>query len=129
MHDHWLQRVSGLLAIALLALTSIGCQGTTKQGTLYNVTISSELVTFLPGDLETVHKRALAVVTDEFHYEVIDSKLDAHEGIINGKTAKGGAVRVETFKHSDKVTKVEVYVGGDQAIAQDLLSSIEAKLS
>ena len=132
MHHRNLGRGTIVTVFAtVVAIATVGCNqtGVTSQGTLYNVNVGGQLTSFFSDDLATVHRTALAVVTNDFHYEVISEGVDAHEGIIEAKTAKGRDVRVETYKQSDTVTKIEVFVGGDSgAISQDLLSKIESQL-
>ena len=114
----------------LLALMTVGpgCgKGTTHQGTLYTVSISQELHCYLPDDLESVHKAALASVK-EAGYTVENDAIDTREAKVTAHTALDRAVRVESFKQGKKVTKVEVYVSGDKEAAKELLDRIEDRV-
>ena len=129
---HTTPTITVLSAAAALAATMlIGCQGTTAQGTMYTVQPTRELATHLSGDLERVHNAALAVLQEHFKYRLEDAALDAREGIIRARTARDYQVRVETFKHSDDITRIEVYVGawGAEPIGRDILSRIEERLA
>ena len=105
-----------------------GCQGTTTQGTLYTVKLGAELETFLPAGLKEAHEAALTVVKDDFGYTVEESALDAREGIVKARTARGDQVRVETYMHGDRVTKIEVTAAGSEPLARDILSKIEERV-
>jgi len=114
----------------LLALMAVGpgCgKGTTRQGTLYTVSISQELHCYLPDDLASVHKAALASVKDA-GYTVENDAIDTREAKVTAHTALDRAVRVESFKQGKKVTKVEVYVSGDKEAAKELLDRIEDRV-
>jgi hypothetical protein len=122
-------------AVAALSVVSLaaswGCQGTTRQGTLYSVQIDRELETFLASDLETVHRAALEVVQTDFGYTLTEEALDAREGIIRARTARDNLVRIETFKHGEGVTRVQVYVGARDAetAGREVLGAIETRLA
>lgn len=114
----------------VVVLIAGGChQGTTQQGTLYHVSLTRELTAYLSADLQAVHTTALAVV-EESGYAVENSAIDVREGVINARTARDHAVRVETYKQGDHVTKIEVYVAGQssEAASRDILDKIEARL-
>ncbi|MHC4415567.1 MAG: DUF3568 family protein [Planctomycetota bacterium] len=119
-------------AIAVPAVIALavwgGCQGTTRQGTLYNVQVNRELESFLPADLATVHETAVVVIQDELGYRLERAALDGHAGIIEARTAQEHLVRVKTYKHGERITRIEVYVGprGSEPAAREVLSKIEA---
>ncbi len=117
------------LMVLLIVCAGIqaGCQGTTAQGTLYSIQPRG-LSTFLAADLETVHEAAVEVVRNDFRYEIEEEALDAREGIIRASTARDRMVRVETFMHSQRVTRIVVYAGGSEPLARDLLDKIETRV-
>jgi hypothetical protein len=129
MHRKSVYAVIALLAVSLATLW--GCEGTTRQGTLYSIQPNRELHTFLPGDLATVHEAALEVVKTEFGYTVEESAIDAMEGIVKARTATGHQIRVQTAKHGERITRIEVYAGpsGSESVAREILSAIESRLT
>ncbi len=113
-----------MLLFALMPAVSGCAEGTTKQGTLYSMNVSRALEAYLAADLDTVHKAAVKSVNDA-GYTLDEDAIDVREGIVKARTARDRSVRVETYKEGLKVTKIEVYVGGDEAAASELLDSIE----
>ena len=129
-----MKRCQTICLCGLMMLTAAvgfsGCKGATKSGTPYSVLANGSIQAYLNGDLATVHQAAVKVLRDDFLYTVTRDSHDALEGIIEAKTARDATVRVETFKHSDDSTKTRVFAGmvGETALANDILSKIEASL-
>jgi hypothetical protein len=116
-----------LAGFVLLGLV-LGCgTGTTASGTHYSVNISRQLEVYEPEPLDDVHKAAVAAVQSR-GYTIKKAALDAREGVVEGLTATDKAVKVLTFAQGDDVTRVRVYVGGDEAAAKELLDKIEEEL-
>ena len=114
------------LSLALL-MTIAGCgKGTTAQGTLYSIGVNQSLNCYIPGDIDAVHKAALASVKDA-GYAVDNDAIDSREAIVEGRTALDKTVRIKSFKQGEKVTRLEVYVAGDEEAAKELLNAIEKK--
>ncbi len=110
----------------VLAVVLVGCsQGTTAQGTLYSVSASRRVEAYLPQDLETVHKAAAAAVKD-LGYTTDNEAIDVREGIIEGHTARDRTMRIETFKEGDEITRIKIYVGGDELASREVLHKIES---
>ena len=111
--------IIGLAAAALLV--PLGCQSSTSSGTEYVITAKRELRTTVGADIGTVHDTAVDVVENELLYTIDNQARDAREGIINARTARGHAVRIETFRHGEQLTQIEVYVGplGDETAERD----------
>jgi hypothetical protein len=125
-------RCTPLIVALACSFAMAGCgQGTTSQGTLYTVQANRALQTYLPYSIEPVHNAAKAVLEVELGYTVDETALDAHEGVIRAHTALEHPVRVQTFKHGEHVTRVEVYVGswGSEPIGRDILSKVESRLA
>ena len=119
-------RLSMALSLALL-MTIAGCgKGTTAQGTLYSIGVNQSLNCYIPGDIDAVHKAALASVKDA-GYAVDNDAIDSREAIVEGRTALDKTVRIKSFKQGEKVTRLEVYVAGDEEAAKELLNAIEKK--
>ena len=122
------------LTVLFICLGSLavyaGCEGTTAQGTLYTVQPNRELETFFPFDLDTVHRAAVAAVQTDMGYTLQKQALDAREGIIEARTAKDHLVRVETYKHGERVTRIEVFAGpgGNETLAREILNAIESRV-
>lgn len=116
--------------LCLLALTLTCCSGSTKTGNPYSMKADRELEAYLPGDLKTVHATAEKVLRETFNYRIVSSGADRREGIIEARTTKGDAVRVETYRSTERVTRTEVYVGplGDEDAMRDVLEEISAAL-
>ena len=116
------------LSIALLlglATAVAGCgQGTTQQGTLYSVGVNQSLNCYIPDNIDAVHRAALASVKDA-GYTVDNEAIDTREAIVEGHTALDKTVRIKSFKQGAKVTRLEVYVAGDEEAAKELLNAIE----
>ena len=114
------------LSLALL-MTIAGCgQGTTAQGTLYSIGVNQSLNCYIPGDIDAVHKATLASVKDA-GYAVDNDAIDSREAIVEGRTALDKTVRIKSFKQGEKVTRLEVYIAGDEEAAKELLDAIEKK--
>ncbi|MHC4947328.1 MAG: DUF3568 family protein [Planctomycetota bacterium] len=120
--------IIGLAAAALLV--PLGCQSSTSSGTEYVITAKRELRTTVGADIGTVHDTAVDVVENELLYTIDNQARDAREGIINARTARGHAVRIETFRHGEQLTQIEVYVGplGDETAERDVYEAIESRL-
>ena len=119
-------RLSKALLLALL-MTIAGCgKGTTAQGTLYSISVNQSLNCYIPGDIEAVHKAVLASVKDA-GYAVDNDAIDSREAIVEGRTALDKTVRIKSFKQGEKVTRLEVYIAGDEEAAKELLDAIEKK--
>ena len=117
-----------LILLLVVGVALVGCgKGTTSQGTLYNVNVSRQLEVYEPKPLEAVHEAAVAAVKDQ-GYTIDKDALDAQEGIVEGKTALDKVVKVLTIKQGAEVTRLKVYVGGDEAAARQLLDKIEERL-
>ena len=130
-----MQRITASVLLTLSAAccalgTLPGCTGTTSTGTMYKMTATRELTTTLRGDLAHVHQTALEVLRDDFGYTVKSERRDALEGIVEASTAKEDGVRVETYRETDELTKIEVWVGplGNEKFAKQILSKIETSL-
>lgn len=127
-------RMIALLSLALvgafLATPLVGCQGSTRRGSVYSIKPDRRIEAYMPGKLQDVHKIALEVVRDDFAYSVRREAVDAREGVIEARTARDEAVRVDTFVSGASVTRIEVKVGvlGDVAAAREILSAIEARI-
>lgn len=119
-----------VLLLTACAAVLEGCKGATKTGTPYTMLASRAIQAYLPGDLQTVHAKAVAVVRDDFLFTITRDSHDALEGVIEALTARKDSVRIETFKHSDDSTKVRVFVGplGDEHVENEILSKIESTL-
>ncbi len=119
-------RLSIALSLAL-SMTLAGCgQGTTAQGTLYSIGVNQSLNCYIPDNIDAVHKAALASVRDA-GYTVDNDAIDSREAIVEGRTALDKTVRIKSFKQGEKVTRLEVYIAGDQEAAKELLNAIEKK--
>lgn len=118
------------LLMTLCALLVAGCEGSTKRGTVYNIKPDRRIEAFLPGDTKTVHGAAVAVVRDDFAYAVRRDAIDATGGVVEASTARGEAVRVDTYVAGGSVTRIEIKVGvlGDVEAAREILTAIEARL-
>jgi len=116
-----------MLLFALMPAVSGCAEGTTKQGTLYSMNAGRSLQAYLAADLDAVHKAAVKSVNDA-GYTLDEDAIDVREGVVKARTARDRSVRVETFKGGEKVTKIEVYVGGDEIAAAELLDSIESQV-
>ena len=117
-------RLSIALLLALVTVTA-GCgQGTTQQGTLYSVGINQSLSCYISDNIDAVHKAALESVKDA-GYTVDNEAIDSREAIVEGRTALDKTVRIKSFKQGEKVTRLEVYVAGNEEAAKDLLNAIE----
>ncbi len=117
-----------MLLFALMPAVSGCAEGTTKQGTLYSMNVSRALEAYLAADLDTVHKAAVKSVNDA-GYTLDEDAIDVREGVVKARTARDRPVRVETYKEGDNVTKIEVYVGGDENAARELLDNIEDQVN
>ncbi len=117
-------RLSIALLLALVMAVA-GCgKGTTRQGTLYSVSVNRSLNCYIPDNIDAVHKAALVSVKDA-GYTVDREAIDARGAIVEGRTALDKTVRVKAFKQGEKVTRLEVYVAGDEEAAKELLDAIE----
>ena len=126
------RNVCAVIALSVVSLAILaGCEGQTRQGTLYSIQPNRSLETFLPGDLATVHAAALEAVQTDFGFELGESAVDAAEGIVEARTALDHQVRVKLYKYGERITKVDVYVGprGSEVVARELLSAIETRLA
>ena len=116
-----------MLLFALMPAVSGCAEGTTKQGTLYSMNVSRALEAYLAADLDAVHKAAVESVSDA-GYTLDDDAVDVREGVVKARTARDRSVRIETYKEGEAVTRIEVYVGGDEAAARELLDNVEDKV-
>jgi cytosine/adenosine deaminase-related metal-dependent hydrolase len=127
------RNVCTAIAMSALSLTILaGCgEGTTRQGTLYSIQANRTLETYLPGDLKAVHEAALQAVEADLGYTLEDSAVDATEGIVKARTALDHEVRVKMYKHAERVTRIDVFVGprGAESVSRELLSAIETRLA
>jgi len=112
-----------LLLALVMAVAGCG-KGTTRQGTLYSVSVNRSLNCYIPDNIDAVHKAALASVRDA-GYTVDNDAIDSREAIVEGRTALDKTVRIKSFKQGKKVTRLEVYIAGDQEAAKELLNAIE----
>ena len=72
--------VCSVIALSVVSLAFLwGCEGTTRQGTLYNIQANRSLETYLPGDLKAVHEAALQAVQTDLGYTLGESAVDATE--------------------------------------------------
>ncbi|MGD9691457.1 MAG: DUF3568 family protein [Phycisphaerales bacterium] len=117
-----------LLGAALLA--PVACKSTTRTGKSYTLTVDRRLEALLSADLRRAHETALSVVREDYGYVVSRHVADAREGIIEAVTARGNAVKVETFRDGDYITRVRIFVGplGDEAAMREMLNQIETRL-
>jgi len=130
-------RIQKLAAVSLAALTIVtggaltACSGTAKTGTKYTITPDRNLRANVAADLATTHQAALRAVRDDLGFTVESETIDALEGHIKGKTARGDRVEVETFKEGERLTRVDVFVGpmGDEPKMSELFSAIEKRLN
>lgn len=116
-------------ALAIPALLLTACTGATRSGSVYTMKADREIETYLPGSVGEVHDAALYVVRERLRYRVLREAVDAREGVIEARTARDAAVRVETYRESAAVTRIEVFVGpfGDEPAMKEILSEIEAE--
>jgi hypothetical protein len=124
--------VHAVIALSVVSLAILwGCEGQTRQGTLYSVQPNRSLETYMPGDLATVHAAALEAVKTDFGFELGESAVDAAEGYVEARTALDHQVRVKMYKYGERITKIDVYVGprGSEVMARELLSAIETRLT
>ncbi len=115
-----------MLLLALMPAVSGCAEGTTKQGTLYSMNVSRALEAYLAADINAVHQAAVKSVAKAGYIHEMDA-IDVQEGIVKARTARDRPVRVETYKEGEKVTRIEVYVGGDETAARELLDNIEGQ--
>jgi hypothetical protein len=122
--------LAGLLAVPLVAGT-LGCEGTTTAGSAYTMKISRELQTELPTDHLTAHALAIEALEQDLMFTVDSEAVDGREGIIYATTAREREVRVETFRVTSSVTRLEVYVTpmGNRAAASDVIDAITRRIS
>ena len=126
------RNVFAAIALSFVSLSVLwGCEGQTRQGTLYSIQANRQLETFLPGDLATVHAAALEAVKTDFGFELGESAVDAAEGYVEARTALDHQVRIKLYKYGERITRIEVYVGprGSEIVARELLSAIETRLT
>jgi len=112
--------------VAFAGLTA--CSHTASSGTKYTITPDRNLSFQVPVDLQTAHNAGIGALGD-LGFTMESEKSDAMEGEVKGKTARGDAVVVETFKEGEKLTKVHVFVGplGDEPKMEELMRKIEAR--
>ncbi len=118
-----------LPAIVLAAFAGLSaCSHTASSGTKYTITPDRNLSFQLPVDLKTAHSAGIGALSD-LGFTMESEKSDMTEGVVKGKTARGDAVVVETFKEGERLTKVDVFVGpmGDQPKMEELMRKIEAR--
>ena len=129
-HNRPLRFCTLVIAAMVMLMTANGCSSTTSTGTKYTMGINREIQAVLRGNLETVHNTAKDVLENYFGFNIIDARRDALEGIVEARNAKNNTVRVETYKQSDGITKIEVFVGplGKEGPASQILSQIETSL-
>ena len=116
-------RLSIVLLFALLTVGGCG-KGMTQQGTLYSVEINQSLSCYISDSLDAVHKAAVASIKDA-GYTVDTDAIDTREAMVDGRTALDRPVWIKAFKEGEKVTRLEIYVGGDETAAKELLEEIE----
>ncbi len=106
------------------------CTSTTRTGKSYTLTVDRRLEALVAADLRRSHETALSVVREDYGYVVGRHVADAREGIIEAVTARGNAVKVETFRDGDYITRVRIFVGplGDEAAMREMLNQIESRL-
>ncbi|MCI0366693.1 MAG: DUF3568 domain-containing protein [Phycisphaerales bacterium] len=110
-------------AVGLLA----GCSGQTKSGTSYSKLPNGELQMYMQSDLRTIHDKAVVVLRDQFGYKIEKHDCDALAGQIVARTARNERISVETYKHADNSTKVQVSAGfGNEYVSREILSELEA---
>lgn len=118
-----------LAAVTLAAFAGMSaCSHTSTSGTSYTITPDRNLSFHVPVDLKTAHNAGIGALGD-LGFTMESEKADMTEGVVKGKTARGDAVVVETFKEGDKLTKVDVFVGpmGDEPKMEELMRKIEAR--
>ena len=120
--------LAATLAAACLALTA--CEGTTRTGESYTLQANRAIEAYVAADVRRAHETAVIVVRDDFGYTIESQSVDAREGVIRAKTARGNAVRVDTFRDGDRITRVEIYVGplGDEPAMREILSALQGRL-
>ncbi|MHC5004795.1 MAG: DUF3568 family protein [Planctomycetota bacterium] len=118
------------LAAAAVAVTLAGCKGATQAGTPYTQLFTRELESYLEGRVDVVHTTARRVLEQELAYTIYEDSLDAMEGVLRAETARGRTVKVETFRHGENLTRIQVWASpaGDKELAGEVLSRIESAL-
>lgn len=119
-----------VLAAAIVSFAGLAaCSHTAESGTSYTITPDRNLSFHVPVDLKTAHNAGIGALSD-LGFTMESEKADMTEGVVKGKTARGDAVVVETFKEGDKLTKVDVFVGpmGDEPKMEELMRKIEARV-
>lgn len=121
-----------LLAVITIATTlMIGCQGSTKAGTKYNMLPTRELEARVEGDLAHVHDTAVAVLRDEYQFTIDREAKDKIAGEIKATTAMRDKITVQTYRVGNNITTIQVWAGpmGNKGRAEDILNTIEERLS
>ena len=121
-----------LLLMSCFFALLMGCQGgATKAGTQYKMLTSRELEARFEGDLATVHDTAVGVLRDDYAFTITKDAKDALEGVIEATTARNDRITVQLYKESAGITAIQVWAGpfGDRERAEDILNTIESKLS
>ena len=117
-------RLSIALLLALVTAAA-GCgKGTTQQGTLYSVGVNQALSCYISENIYEIHRAALSSVRLA-GYTVDMEAIDTRESIVEGRTALDRTIRIKTFKQGENVTRLEVFVAGDEVAAKELLDAIE----
>lgn len=121
---------TGILALALCAGGLAGCEGTTKTGESYTLKANRWIEAYVASDLRRAHDAAIAVVRDDFGYTLESQAVDARDGKVRAKTARGYDVRIDSYRDGDRITRVEIYVGplGDEPAMREILSALQARL-
>lgn len=124
-----LSLTTATLAGAGLALPA--CTHTANTGTKYTITPDRNLRAYLSTDLQTAHQTALRAFKDDMGFTLESETLDALEGHIKGKMARGERVEIETFKEGEKLTRIDIFVGpmGDEPKMEQVLAAIEKRLN
>jgi hypothetical protein len=120
-----------LLAVIVLGTTlMVGCQGSTKAGTKYNMLPTRELEARVEGDLASVHDTAVAVLRDEYQFTIDREAKDRIAGEIRATTALRDKVTIQTYRVGNNITTIQVWAGpmGNKARAEDILNTIEQRL-
>lgn len=126
-----LARTGQAFSIALIVLAFVAaCTTSSQGGRLYTVGIDREIEAYLPASLDDVHDAALAVVADSLGYEIVRDAVDRTQGVIEARTAKKNAVKVNTFPRGSSHTRITIFVGplGDESAAAAILDAIDRRV-
>lgn len=128
-------RIGFGLALGLICAVAFiaGCQGTTSAGTKYTMRPDRKLQAQLPAELGSVHDKAVAVLRNEYQFNVTREAKDRDTGVVEARTARNEKVTVHTYREGPNLTTVRVWHGGgpfgDTGKASQILNAIEGSVS